>query len=167
MLTGFHGPALQLPHNSAKALPVVVSRTAQPRTIALRPNISFAGGGRETVNLPRWTVFGPFSVRAPRVAPGGSFSSNQSYAAPIVGSHNRHRVASAFRIEPIALRQFCLGGVSEVPRYYFHVKSRQLTVLDQEGVELADIANAVKEAARRAQEIVLKDVLQGVSAVAG
>ena len=54
---------------------------------------------------------------------------------------------------------------SEVPRYYFHVKRRQLTVLDQEGVELADIANAVKEAARRAQEIVLKDVLQGVSAV--
>jgi hypothetical protein len=54
---------------------------------------------------------------------------------------------------------------SEVPRYHFHVKSGQLTVLDQEGVELADIANAVTEAAQRAQEIVLKDVLQGVSAV--
>jgi hypothetical protein len=54
---------------------------------------------------------------------------------------------------------------SEVPRYYFHVKSGQLTVLDQEGVELADIANAVREAARRAQQIVSKDVLQDVSAV--
>ena len=54
---------------------------------------------------------------------------------------------------------------SEVPRYHFHVKSGQLTVLDQEGVELADIANAVTEAAQRAQEIVSKDVLQGASAV--
>jgi hypothetical protein len=54
---------------------------------------------------------------------------------------------------------------TEMPRYFFHVKSGQLTVLDREGVELADIANAVKEAAQRAQEIVLKDVLQGVCAV--
>jgi phage terminase large subunit-like protein len=54
---------------------------------------------------------------------------------------------------------------SEVPRYHFHVKSGQLTVLDQEGVELADIANAVTEAAQRAQVIVSKDVLQGASAV--
>jgi Domain of unknown function (DUF6894) len=38
-------------------------------------------------------------------------------------------------------------------------------VLDREGVELGDIANAIKEAARWAQEIVSKDVLQGVSAV--
>jgi phage terminase large subunit-like protein len=55
--------------------------------------------------------------------------------------------------------------VTEMPRYFFHVKSGQLTVLDREGVELADIANAVKEAAQRAQEIVSKDVLQSVSAV--
>ena len=52
-------------------------------------------------------------------------------------------------------------------RYFFHVKSGQLTVLDREGVELADIANAVTEEAQRAQEIVSKDVLQGVSAVSG
>jgi Domain of unknown function (DUF6894) len=55
--------------------------------------------------------------------------------------------------------------LTEMPRYFFHVKSGQLTVLDREGVELADIANAIKEAAQRAQEIVSKDVLQGVSAV--
>ena len=55
--------------------------------------------------------------------------------------------------------------LSEIPRYVFHVKSGQLTVLDREGVELADIANAVKEAAQRVQEIVSKDVLQGISAV--
>ena len=54
---------------------------------------------------------------------------------------------------------------SEVSRYHFHVKSGQLTVLDREGVELADITNAVKEAAQRAQEIVSKEVLHGVSAV--
>jgi uncharacterized protein DUF6894 len=55
--------------------------------------------------------------------------------------------------------------LAEMPRYFFQVKSGQLTVLEQEGVELADIENAVREATRRAQEIVLKDVLQGVSAV--
>ncbi len=62
----------------------------------------------------------------------------------------------------VALSRRCLLAR---PRYFFHVKSGQLTVLDREGVELGDIANAIKEAARWAQEIVSKDVLQGVSAV--
>jgi len=62
-------------------------------------------------------------------------------------------------------RCFVEEVLTEMPRYFFHVKCGQLTVLDREGVELADIANAVKEAAHRAQEIVLKDVLQGVCAV--
>ena len=36
-----------------------------------------------------------------------------------------------------------------MPRYFFHVKRGQVTVLDQQGVELADIDEAAKEAARR------------------
>jgi hypothetical protein len=52
----------------------------------------------------------------------------------------------------------------EMPRYFFHFKRGQVTLLDQEGVELADIEQAVKEAARRAQEIVSKDVQQRISA---
>jgi len=96
---------------------------------------------------------------------GARFLSNQSYAAPIVQSHNRHRVASAFGSSQSRFITFVEEVFSEVPRYHFHVKSGQLTVLDQEGVELADIANAVTEAAQRAQGIVSKDVLQGAFAV--
>ena len=44
----------------------------------------------------------------------------------------------------------------EMPRYFFHFKRGQVTLLDQEGVELADIEQAVKEAARRAQAIVIE-----------
>ena len=50
----------------------------------------------------------------------------------------------------------------EVPRYFFHVKRGQMTVLDQEGIELADAAQAEGEAAHRAQQIVTGDVLNGV-----
>jgi hypothetical protein len=51
-----------------------------------------------------------------------------------------------------------------MPRNFFHFKRGQVTLLDQEGVELANIEQAVKEAARRAQKIVSKDVQQGISA---
>ena len=43
-----------------------------------------------------------------------------------------------------------------MPRYYFHVKRGQLTVLDHEGVELLDLADAEEEALRRGQEIVAR-----------
>jgi uncharacterized protein DUF6894 len=39
----------------------------------------------------------------------------------------------------------------EMPQYFFHVKRGQVTVLDQEGIELANPAQAEEEAARRAQ----------------
>ena len=39
-----------------------------------------------------------------------------------------------------------------MPRYFLHVKRGQVTVLDQEGVELANPAQAEEEAARRAQQ---------------
>ena len=40
-----------------------------------------------------------------------------------------------------------------MPRYFFHVKRGQMTVLDQEGIELADAAQAEVEAARRVQQM--------------
>ena len=44
-----------------------------------------------------------------------------------------------------------------MPRYYFHVKRGQVTVLDHEGVELAHIAEAKNEAVRRGREIVARE----------
>jgi hypothetical protein len=41
----------------------------------------------------------------------------------------------------------------ECLRYFFHIKCGQVTVLDQDGVELADIGEAAEEAARRGREI--------------
>jgi hypothetical protein len=39
-------------------------------------------------------------------------------------------------------------------RYYFHVKRGQVTILDHEGIELADGADAEVEAAQRAKRLV-------------
>lgn len=50
-----------------------------------------------------------------------------------------------------------------MPRYFFHVKHGQMTVLDQEGIELENTARAEVEAARRAQQIGTGDALNGVS----
>ena len=50
-----------------------------------------------------------------------------------------------------------------MPRYYFHVRRGQMTVLDQEGIELADTADAEVEAAQRAQQIVNRESLNGGS----
>ena len=48
-----------------------------------------------------------------------------------------------------------------MPRYFFHVKRGQMTVLDQEGIELDNDALAEEEAARRAQRIVTDKTLNG------
>jgi len=55
-----------------------------------------------------------------------------------------------------------------MPNYYFHVKRGQMTVLDQDGVVLPDIAEAEREAARRASSIILCEGLkaQGVIVIA-
>ena len=50
-----------------------------------------------------------------------------------------------------------------MPRYYFHVRRGQLTVLDQEGVELADTLDAEVEAAQRAQGIANGEAMNGAS----
>ena len=44
-------------------------------------------------------------------------------------------------------------GKSQMPRYYFHVRRGQMTVVDKQGVELADNVEAVQEAERRGREI--------------
>ena len=50
-----------------------------------------------------------------------------------------------------------------MPRYFFHVKRGQVTVLDQEGVELADIDEAANEAVRRGGEIAALGTWQGIA----
>ena len=45
-----------------------------------------------------------------------------------------------------------------MPRYFFHVKRGQVTVLDQEGVELENSAQAEEEATRRTQQCLADDV---------
>jgi hypothetical protein len=49
-------------------------------------------------------------------------------------------------------------------RYFFHLRRGQVTVLDREGIELASIEDAAKEAGKRAQVIASKDALQGAAA---
>ena len=44
-----------------------------------------------------------------------------------------------------------------MPRYYFHVRRGQITVLDHAGMELVDTADAKVEAAKRAQGLVNGD----------
>jgi hypothetical protein len=45
----------------------------------------------------------------------------------------------------------------EVPRYYFHVRRGQMTVVDQEGIELANNVEAVQEAERRGRQIATEE----------
>ena len=49
-----------------------------------------------------------------------------------------------------------------MPRYFLHVKRGQVTVLDQEGVELANPAQAEEEAARRAQQCLADNTSNGL-----
>jgi citrate lyase synthetase len=50
-----------------------------------------------------------------------------------------------------------------MPRYYFHVRRGQITMLDHEGIELADTVDTEVEAAKRAQQIVNGGSLNGES----
>ena len=49
-----------------------------------------------------------------------------------------------------------------MPRCFFHLKRGQVTVLDQEGIDLANPAQAEEEAARRAQQCSTDDALNGM-----
>jgi len=48
-----------------------------------------------------------------------------------------------------------------MPRYFFHVKRGQVTVLDQEGIELDNDAQAEEEAARRVQQCLADEAWNG------
>jgi hypothetical protein len=50
-----------------------------------------------------------------------------------------------------------------MPHYYFHVRRGQITVLDHEGIELADTVDAKVEAAQRAQQVVDGEAMNGAS----
>ena len=82
---------------------------------------------------------------------------------------NAHPNASPVIAAARGAFQRTLGGAGcqKMPRYFFHVKRGQMTVLDQEGIELADIAEAEIEAARRAQEIVSGEASKGVPPSSG
>jgi Domain of unknown function (DUF6894) len=54
-----------------------------------------------------------------------------------------------------------------IPHYYFHVRRGQITVLDHEGIVLADTAHAKAEAAQRAQQVVNGEAMNGASARRG
>jgi len=54
-----------------------------------------------------------------------------------------------------------------MPRYFFHVKRGPVTILDQKGVELGNTADAVKEAARRAEKIVTEAAFEWNACHAG
>jgi len=49
-----------------------------------------------------------------------------------------------------------------VPRYYFHVRHGQLTVIDRHGMELAGDLEAALEGALRSREIASSQALRGI-----
>ena len=46
-----------------------------------------------------------------------------------------------------------------MPRYYFHLQRGRMTIVDRTGVDLVDLADAIKEGARRALEIEARETL--------
>lgn len=54
-----------------------------------------------------------------------------------------------------------------MPRYFFHFKRGQMTILDQEGVDLPDLNEAAAEAARRGRAIAARDALKSLPFSAG
>ncbi|MFZ0854049.1 MAG: hypothetical protein WAO08_33220 [Hyphomicrobiaceae bacterium] len=54
-----------------------------------------------------------------------------------------------------------------MPRYFFHVKRGQMTVLDQEGIALANLAQAEEEAVHRAQQCLADDACNGTPVIRG
>jgi hypothetical protein len=49
-----------------------------------------------------------------------------------------------------------------MPRYFFHVRRGQLTVIDREGMDLADFAEVAREATRRGREVASREALKGI-----
>jgi len=49
-----------------------------------------------------------------------------------------------------------------MPRYFFHVRRGQLTVIDREGIELTDFGEVAREAARRGREVATSEAPKGM-----
>jgi len=64
-------------------------------------------------------------------------------------------------------RRFTEELFGETPRYFFHVKRGQVTVLDQEGIELPSLEDAAQEAMRRAQQLAARASAQDTIAGRG
>ena len=54
-----------------------------------------------------------------------------------------------------------------MPRYFFHIRWGQASILDRQGIELANIDEAVKEAVQRGRDIAALDVGKDVAASGG
>ena len=48
-----------------------------------------------------------------------------------------------------------------MPRYYFHIEHEGRTILDREGIELADLDEAREEAVAAARQLISDHVLRG------
>jgi hypothetical protein len=64
-------------------------------------------------------------------------------------------------------RLLCGDRRCEMPRFSFHTRRGQMTVLDQQGFDLPDITHAEDEAKRRAQGIVASEAPKGEPATSG
>jgi len=67
----------------------------------------------------------------------------------------RERVPSSIALD---------GNGSDMPRYFFHVKRGQVTVLDQQGIELAGLSEATAEALERGRQIAASATLRAIPA---
>jgi hypothetical protein len=66
-------------------------------------------------------------------------------------------------VTPGFLRKILVpAGGFEMPRYFFHVKRGQVTLLDQEGIDLENSAQAQEEAVRRTQRCSVDDAWNGM-----
>jgi hypothetical protein len=98
----------------------------------------------------------PIKLFCPPTSPRLAGSLSDRYAVP---------PAARDSALPKVLKDYFIQEVFfGMPRFYFHVKRGQVTVLDQQGSEFADLSEAVEEAEGRAKMIAANDVLQGISA---
>jgi|RhiMethySRZTD1v2_1073278.scaffolds.fasta_scaffold618914_1 hypothetical protein len=60
-----------------------------------------------------------------------------------------------------------ISSFADMRRFYFHVRRGQVTTMDNVGVELADYAEAVREAKKRARNLAAKEVASGRAGAQG
>src|SRR5262249_43410470 len=77
-------------------------------------------------------------------------------AKPYIATHVPPNDVKSLRLQPYVSEK--LFGA--MPRYFFHVRRGQVTVLDQDGTELPSLEHAAKEAIRRARELAARASVQ-------